>query len=154
MLASLIAVTSTPDVGQQAMALARRLERANDALIAALERAPEVAWQAADASQGWCALAEARGIAEQLPVLADFVEAIACSRPLPQLRSSAPRARGGKDETLALLRRNGAAAARILGGLSDEQLARGTSCFGTRLNAAQLADELLIAALDEHRAAI
>jgi hypothetical protein len=154
MLTTRIAVTTAPDAGQRAVALARRFERTSDALAAAVEHCPDTTWQAAGASRGWSTPAGAREVADQIPALVGFIDAVASCRPLPPVRHDAPRAPGGKDETLTLLRRNGTAAASLLRGLSDEQLERSTSYFGAKLNAAHLVDELLIAAMDECRLAI
>jgi hypothetical protein len=153
MLATLVLQEMHQSPQRRAAAIAARFERANDALIGAIERCP---WPG-PAARGWSALAEARRVAEQQVVLARFVEAVAAVRPLPSLRDVVaaerePRGTGAavdRADTLDLLRCRGAAAARILRGLDDAQLAAATSYFGARLTAAQLVDELLIAPLDE-----
>jgi hypothetical protein len=155
-----MSVTLTPErttqiTGARAAALARRFERANDALIAAIARHPELGRTAP--GPGWSAVAEARRVAEGHLPLAGFVAALGAGRPLPALppantHDRAPDAEGdaaGTPQVLDLLRRNGSAAGRILRGLGDQQLEAATSCFGTRLTAAQLVDELLIAPIDE-----
>ena len=106
-------------------------------------------------------LADARHVAEAHLPLVRFVHAVATDRPLPplggscadaQARRNGQGAAGGATETLELLRNHGALAAAALRELDDEQLERSCSYFGTKLSAAQLIEELLIAHIDEHLA--
>jgi hypothetical protein len=159
MLATVVVDSTSQVSGPRAAALARRFERANDALIAAVERWPEAAWRAAGAANGWSAAAEARRLADEYPVLAGFIAAVAAGRLLPPLkdasleerdeRNSGQRLGCSQGEALELLRCNGAVAADILRGLGDDELERSTSCFGTKLSAAQLVDALLLARTEE-----
>jgi uncharacterized damage-inducible protein DinB len=149
-------------LGTQAQALARRFERANLLLMAAVEQYPETLWRAEAVRGEESAAAETFHVAQQHPLLASFIPAVATDRPLPRLDDSGAHgaagaarptpALRGRPALLELLRRNGALSADIIRGLSDEQLARATSYFGTELTAAQLVDELLIGHLEEHGA--
>ena len=144
--------------GTQAQALARRFERANLLLMAAVEQYPDALWRAEVARGGQSAAAETFHVAQQQPLLASFIQAVASGRPLPRLDDSGGHAAAGlptlptRLALLELLRRNGRLSADIIAGLSDAQLGRATSYFGVTLTAAQLVDELLIGHLDEHGA--
>jgi hypothetical protein len=158
MLATLVAVTTAENPGRKAATLARRFEKANDGLIAAIERCPDAAWRG---DSRWSVAAGVWRLAGEYPALAGFIAAVATDRPLPPskhdpLQGTDERYVEGCDKggTLGLLRRNGAAAASTLRGLGDEQWERCTSCFGAKLSAAQLVDELLLAHVGEHRSAL
>lgn len=61
----------------------------------------------------------------------------------------------GQAETLELLRRNGAAAAAVVSGLSDEQLARTFTAFGgQQMSAAQFIEGAVVGHAEQHLASI
>jgi hypothetical protein len=159
--------SGTPRVPEQvaeprAAELARRFERAHERFVRAFERDLDDR-QAGSRDRGGSAVAEGWHVAEQYLSLADFIEALATGRTLPPLagacvdgrkRPGGPGASGGKAGALALLRSNGDRAAAIIRGLGDEQLERSSSCFGTKLSAGQLVEELLISHIEEHRSGV
>jgi len=143
----------------QGDALARRFELANERVIRVLEQSRGSRARRLGASVRTSFVADARHVAEAHLSLARFVQAVATGRPLPPLGSGCADARTRRPErlvpsddaeTLELLRSHGALAASLLRGLSDDQLERSSSYFGTKLSAAQLVDELLIAHIEEH----
>ena len=140
-----------------ARALARRLERLNAALARGVRACSETLWQGADRPAATAPAAEVLHVARQELTLARFIVAVASGRPLPPLREdapAAPRALPSKEAALLLLSHNGATAAGLIADLTDEQMERATSVFGTRLTAAQLVEELLLAHVEEHYAPV
>ena len=118
----------------QAQALAAQFERANDELIAAIEQCPDARWVGRCEPEGWTVAAAAHHVATAHPVIAEWVRIVATGLPESPMtmamiheenaRQAARYAACTKEETLALLRHEGMAAAQLVRGLSDEQLAR------------------------------
>jgi hypothetical protein len=145
----------------RAGALVSRFERAHAEFMAAVEQCSDGESQGVGRAQGIGSMTDVSRLADDYPILAGFIAAVATAQPLPPLRNHRPAAPNGREagprparstgDALGQLRRRGAIAAALLRGLSDEQLERRTSYFGTRLSAAQLIDELLITHVDEHR---
>jgi hypothetical protein len=119
---------------ERARAPADRFEEANDRLIAIVEGLTEAQWAARAGTDGWSVGVTAHHLASDHAVLAGLVEAVATGRRLPALtmamvhRYNAQHAEEHEHctraETLELPRREGAAAARMVPGLSHEQLDR------------------------------
>ena len=156
---ALRSAASTPG-GQAARELARRFERANDALVAAIERYPDELWRAEPRPGAASPVADVLHLAHEHLVLARFVRAVATGEPLPRLKDGsllplpARLAQIGKGAAIGLLHEGGAVAAAIIRGLDDAQLGRATSFFGAKLTAAQLVEELMIGHIEEHGAAL
>ena len=121
-------------MSERAEALARDLEQANDELIATVERCSGQQWGATCEGEGWTTAATARHVAGGHEFLSRMALALANGQELPPITmdqihemnaaNAAQYANSSKEETLTLLRENGAEALDILRGLSDEQLDR------------------------------
>jgi Family of unknown function (DUF5519)/Mycothiol maleylpyruvate isomerase N-terminal domain len=150
-------------MSERAQALAERFEAANDWLKATVEGLTEAQWSARAGTEGWSVGVTAHHLAADHAVLAGVVEAVATGRPLPALtmemlhrynaQHAEEHAHCTRAETLELLQREGAAAARMVRGLSDEQLER-TAVIpwegGPPVNARQLIEQKLIGHIQEH----
>ena len=111
--------------------LAREFEKANDELIALVERLDERQWQAVCA-EGWTVAQAACHIADDHAVLAGFVRLIAEGEPFPDFDAEAVHqinadqvARNADCTTeyvMQLLRSSGAGAAAMIRGFTDAQL--------------------------------
>src|SRR4051812_27399169 len=112
----------------QGQALATQFEQANDELIATVERCPEARWRARCEPEGWTVAATAHHVAAAHPVIAEWVHVVATGLPESPMttamiheenaRQAARYAACTKEETLALLRREGLAAAQLVRGLT------------------------------------
>lgn len=120
-------------MGAQAEALAARFEQENNALIAAIEGLSNAQWQALTKAEGWTVAATAHHVAGGHQAIAGLVQAHANGQGQPVSfaalnEGNAQHAQqfvgADKAEVLQLMRDGGAAAAAIVRGLSDDQLAR------------------------------
>ena len=141
--------------------------QANNGLIAVVERLTDAQWSAPGGPEGWSVGVTAHHLATDHAILAGFVEAVAAGRPLPtwtmdmlhqyNARHADEHKHCTKAETLELLRREGAAAASMVRGLSDEQLDR-TAVIpwdgGPPVSAQRLIEQKLIGPIEEHLAGI
>jgi quercetin dioxygenase-like cupin family protein len=118
---------------ERARALAWRFEQAHEAFVALIEGCPPAQWSAVCADIGRTVGAEAHRSARRISVIAATIQAIADGQTYPPLAPEVRRATGERvaegsspvaEQTLSLLRRNGALAAQIYRRLTDEQLAR------------------------------
>ena len=147
-------------MGNRAEDLAARFEQANEALIATIEQSAEEQWRQPCPDEHWSVGVLAHHVAEDHELLAGFVQQLANGEPLPALTMAQVDAMNAeraqqcagctKEETLELLRRNGAAAAALVRSLSDEQLARTGTFFGQTMSTAQLIERVLIGHIAEH----
>jgi uncharacterized damage-inducible protein DinB len=145
--------------------LATQVEAANQQLIDAVQRCSEEQWQKRSTSEGWSVGVLAHHVAISYGPIADMVQAVASGRepelPTPdgQAEMNAQHARDyaqvGKQETVDALRCNGAAAADVVRGLSDDQRTRTTTSFGGKeMNVAQLLQGAAIGHPKQHLASI
>lgn len=121
-------------MGNRAEALAKQFEQANNDVIAAVEGCSDAQWKAMTKEEGWSVGVAAHHVAVSHSGVFGLAQAIANGQPLPPItrdminQGNAKHAQEfagcTKQETLDLLRANGAAAATGLRGLSDEQLDR------------------------------
>ena len=117
-----------------AQALAEEFERVNGEVIAVVEGCSEADWRARCAREGWTVGVTAHHIAngyDQEGLVARLIRAVAQGRPLPappppgyNERHAGRYATCTRQETAALLRRNGAAAAALIRSLTDAELDR------------------------------
>jgi parvulin-like peptidyl-prolyl isomerase len=126
-------------MSSRARDLARELSTVNDELLALLERASSEQWrrQTADEGEVRSVGVVAYHVAIAHTRIARRVEAFATGQPVPAREPqlfdarNAQQARDNPEpdqrETLALLQRNGVAAAALVAGLSDAALARTAS---------------------------
>ncbi|HET8630214.1 MAG TPA: DinB family protein [Thermomicrobiales bacterium] len=146
--------------------LAAEFEAVNDALIATVERCTDEEWRRPSAEEGWPVGVVAHHIASVHHDFIGLVGALAAGKtrsPGSSMadvdESNARHARDfaavGKAETLAALRENAAALARLLRGLTDEQLERTAGVFGGHdLSVAQVLEWIVIGHAREHLASI
>ena len=118
-------------MSMRAQDLARQFEDANNELIALVERLDEEQWRAR-CVEGWTIGQAACHLADDVAVLADFVQTIADGQPLPDFgpeavhqinaEQAARNAGCTKEHVLGLLRSNGANAASMIRGFTDSHL--------------------------------
>ena len=138
----------------RAQELARRLDEANAELARAIDACSDAAWQSRCPEEGWAVGVTAHHVAASLPQVAGLVQLIANGQQLPPFtvdmldRGNAEHARTAagctRDETAALLRDNGAAASRVIAGLSDDQLDRTAQMFMGPMSAEALIEGAMI----------
>ena len=148
----------------RAQALATRFEQANADVIRAVEPLSDAQWGAKTAEEGWTVGVVAHHIAQSHQGVAGLAEIVASGKPVPSItwdvihQGNASHARDHahctKAETLALLRDNGAAAAKLVRGLSDQQLDRSASVIGNTMSAGQVVEHILIGHPQGHLASI
>lgn len=146
--------------------LAAQFETVNDDLIATVEGCAEEQWRTPCADEGRSIGVVAHHVAVVYPAFARIVKAVAAGETLSPRSSMAvvhqsnaqhaqDYAAVGKSEVLDALRENGAAVARQLRGLSNEQLDRTAGVFGDReLSVAQVVEWIVIGHTREHLASI
>ena len=121
-------------MSERARELADRFERVAEAFAAEVERFPPERWRAFAPEEGRTVAALAHHVAWAYEVEIAAFRAMAEGRPVPswskeslaRANAEAGRANAACDqaETVGLLRRNATAAAAVVRGLTDEQLAR------------------------------
>ncbi len=149
-------------MGARAEALAKQFEtKAKDA-TAVLERLSEADWKKMTAAEKWPVGVVAHHVAGGYEAIAGIVKTLAEGKPGPNLPMDALHAMNAKHaqeqtnctkaETVALHKKNAAAAAAMVRGLDDAQLDRtGTVLAGLpAMSAAQLVERALIGHIDEH----
>ncbi len=154
-------------MGERAEALAQRFEQANNDVIAAVAGCSDAQWKATTKEEGWSVGVTAHHIAVGHPGVFGLAQAIANGQPVPPItldminQGNAQHAQQfagcTKQETLDMLRANGAAAAAGLRGLSDEQLDRSATLavFGdSPVSAQQVVEMILIGHPQNHLASM
>ena len=148
-------------MGARAEAYAKQLAEANAALIAEVEKCPEDKWGTAKSKpEDWPACVVAHHIATSHGPVAKFAVMIANGEPIPPMtmemihEGNAQHAREsanvGRAETLKLLRDEGAKAAELVRGLSDEQLDKTGDMIGRPMSAATVIERILIDHVRQH----
>lgn len=148
----------------QALALAEAFERGHEALVDLVGSCTATQWQAPCAAEGWSVGVTVHHLASDYAETCRLVEAIIAGQSL------APFALDQKDEanrrhalahadcqvaaTLALLRRQGAAAAAFIRMISDADLDRAVDLFGGPVSARQVVEGGLIGHIDDHLASL
>ena len=113
--------------------LAMAFEKINGEVIVACQSCSDADWGKVSSAEGWSVGVLAHHLAGAHPVIAGLAQAVGNgqSPDLPSMdqlhamnaQHAQENAQAGKADTIALLQSNGAAAAGILRGLSDAQLA-------------------------------
>lgn len=144
----------------RAQALATRFEEANSEVIRAVETCSDAQWGTKTHGEGWTVGVVAHHVAQGHPEVAGLAEMVATGKPLPPVTwemihqgnaaHANEHAHCTKAETLTLLRGNGAAAARMVRSLTDEQLARSASLMGNTMTAEQVIEGILIHHPQDH----
>ncbi len=121
-------------MSERARELAERFERANEELIATIEGCADDRWRASCSDTGWAVGVQADHLGVGQAFIAERIAGIARGEALSPLPMAAieqandqragQATRIDKEEAVALLRQNGAAMARMIRGLDDEQLGR------------------------------
>lgn len=150
-------------MSQRANELAAAFERANETVIAAIERCSDEQLRAVCDGEGWPVVVTAHHIALSYQPIADLARQIGIGGPIPPLtpeqldQMNAEHARAcanvSREETVALLRREAAAAAERVRGLTDEQLDRSAAVVlagGQTLSAADMIEQALIGHPADH----
>src|SRR5262249_11882353 len=124
----------------RAESLATRLEQANNDVVRTVEGCNDAQWHTKTGDEGWTVGVVAHHIADAHEKVAGLAEMVAHGKPVPPLtmdmihQGNAAHAQAhahtSKADTLALLRKNGTAAARAVRGLSDDQLKRTGTVLG------------------------
>jgi hypothetical protein len=143
-------------VGAWAEELADRFVRANEELIALAEGCSEAQWRPVGVV--------VHHVADDYAALLAVIEAVAVGGPAPVVTRKELAGRNAeharrfaactREETVALLRRNGAAVARVIRGLDDDQLRRTGEVLGRETSVAQLVETVLLAHVRGHMASI
>lgn len=151
-------------MGTLGESLAIRLEQANEELIRAVESVSDERWTAACPDDGRQINVVAHHVAVGHTSIAGIVQVAAQGGPMPPItmdvihQGNAEHAREhagcSRAETVALLRTNGAAAATLVRGLSDEQLNRAVQFMGGDTQPLQIAENILIGHVTSHLAAM
>lgn len=152
-------------MGQRGQALADRFEQVNKEMVATVERCSDGQWKTNTAAETWPVGVVAHHVAQSLAAIAGLVQKVATGQPLPPLtmdmihemnmEHAKQHAHCTKDETLTLLRKNGATAAGAIRGLSDEQLDRSGSLLGgPPMTTQQVVERVLIGHVQEHHGSI
>lgn len=149
----------------QAEALAAEVAGANEALIDAVRQCSDEDWRRHSASEGRSVGVLAHHVALAYGPIAGMAQAVADGQ-APRLPSqdqldemnahhAAEAAHVGREETADLLRRNGTAAATLVRGLSDAQLARTFTGFGGQeWTVAQFIESAVVGHPRQHLASI
>ncbi|HEY8491563.1 MAG TPA: DinB family protein [Dehalococcoidia bacterium] len=140
-------------MGERAEALAARFEEANRTFMEAVRGIPEDRWGSVVPGEGWPVGVVAHHVASMYEINAAWVLAQANGQalePAPQtideINAEHARQHAGctREEVLELARRNGEAAARLLRGLSDEQLERRRTWRTYDLSTADVIERVMI----------
>ena len=143
--------------------LAAQFEATNASMIAAVDSLSEAQWGALSAAENWSHAVVAHHVAVDHEAIAGLVQTIATGGAVPPLDMAAldainaehavEAANCTKEETVALLRASGTAAADMLRGLSDAQLETTATLplMGPDpVTAAQLAENVLVGHVNVH----
>lgn len=147
-------------MSERAEALASQFEQANQEMIAEVERSTDAQWKATSANDERAVGVVANHVAGSYKSIGEWVRVVAEGGAAPPItmdmineanaRHAVAKANCTKEETLDSLRRNGAAAAALVRGFSDEQLDRGTNFNGRTMTAQQMIENILIAHIRNH----
>jgi uncharacterized damage-inducible protein DinB len=153
-------------MSERVRALAETFDRANADFIAAVEALSEAEWPARCEPEGWSVAATVWHVGSAHARIAGYVRAVASGQP-PAItraqvdeindREAAEHAACGRDEAIALVRREGDAAAQLIRTLTDEQLGRAGAVFRQApwtLRTDEVIERILIAHVVEHHRSI
>jgi uncharacterized damage-inducible protein DinB len=151
-------------MGERAQTLAEAFQRANEELIATVERCSDAGWAATTPGEGWTVAATAHHVAGGHQTITGLVQTIVQNLPRQPLsmdlinqmnaQHAEEFAHCSKEETLTLLRTNGTAAAQMVRGLSDEQLDQQADLLGGTWTVQRVIEAILIGHVQQHLASI
>lgn len=149
-------------MGEKTEALAQELEARAAAATAVLEKLSEADWKKVTEAEQWTVGVTAHHVAVNHEALAAMVSRLATGEPMPHLtmemlheanaRHAREHAGCTKEETIALHRKGAAAAAAVVRGLSDDQLAVSGTLLagGPAMTVEQAIRRILIRHIDDH----
>ena len=149
-------------MGAKGEAFAKEFEAKVDEATAVLESLSDADWQKTTAAEKWTVAATAHHVASSYELVTRIITTIAAGQALPHFtrqmvdEMNAEHARAFatcvKPETIALHKNGAAAAAKVVRGLSDAELAKtGTVFTGMPpMSAEDVARGALIGHIDEH----
>jgi uncharacterized damage-inducible protein DinB len=164
MLGTTFDVNGGKGMSKRGEELANRFEAANREIISTVEKCSDAQWRTRCAGETWSVGVVAHHVAESHAGIARIIQTVAAGQPLPQITTemiderNAQHARQHanctKEETLELLRKNGASAVAAVRGLSDEQLQRSGTLRAGPMTAEQVVERILIGHAQGHLASI
>lgn len=149
-------------MSQRAQELVQRFEAANDAMIHYIAACSEEELNKITSGEGWSVRVAAHHIAASHEPVAGLAYLLATGGELPPLtmeiihqmnaQHAATHADVSKTTVIDDLRQNGAKAAAMVAGLSDEQLDRSAhlGTFGATMSAQQVIENILISHVTYH----
>jgi uncharacterized damage-inducible protein DinB len=153
-------------MGARAETLAKQFEEANKAMTDTLGRLSDADWKKTTSAEKWTVGIVAHHVAQGHAGISGIVKAVATGQTLPGLtmamidqgnaQHAVEYANCGKAETLELHRKNAAAAAAIVRGLSDGELERSATVLtgAPAMTAQQVVERVLINHVNEHLGSI
>jgi hypothetical protein len=152
-------------MGDRVEALLRHFQQAHEELVAVAAGCPPGRWRAHCAAEdGWPVGVVVHHVAEDYADVRAVIEALAAGGPVPVMtrvgleRRNAQHARRAagcaQEETVALLRRNGAALTETIRRLDDERLARAGRVLGRETSVARMVEPVLLDHIRTHLASI
>ncbi len=153
-------------MGRRAEALAKQFEAKAQDASAVLERLSDADWRKTTSAEKWSVAVVAHHMAVAHEIIAGLIKTIAGGQSVPSLsmdmldsmnaKHAQEHAHCTKAETLALHKKNAAAAAALVRGLSDADLDRSGTVLTTMppMSVEQLAGGLLVRHVDEHLGSI
>lgn len=155
-------------MSERALALAERFEQINGEVMAFVDRCSEATWRTPCAAEGQSVGVVIHHVATAYMAEINCIHAFATGQPLPSeyrdwelldranAQHAAQHTSCTKEETQQLLRRNGAAVAAFIRGLSDAQLDH-TAYFalvGETRTTERMVERILLGHPEEHWASI
>jgi hypothetical protein len=153
-------------MGAKSEALARQYETKVQDATAVLEKLSDADWKKTTAGEKWPVAVVAHHVAGSHEGISRIVKTVASGQVMPGItmdmlhdmnaKHAQEHANVGKAETVALHKKNAAAAAAAVRGLSDEQLARSATVLQgmPAMTVEQIITNILINHVDEHIASI
>jgi hypothetical protein len=153
-------------MGAKAEALAQQYEAKVHEATGIMEKLSEADWKKATSSERWSVAVVAHHIAASHEGIAGLIKAVASGQPLPGLTMDTLHAMNAKHaqehanctkaETVALHKKNAAAAAAAVRGLDDAQLGRSATVLAglPPMNVEQMVNGILIGHVSEHLGSI
>lgn len=149
-------------MGAKSEALANQFEAKVQDATALIEKLSDADWKKATAGEKWTVAVVAHHVAGGHQGIADIIKAVASGHAMPNLtmemlhdmnaKHAQDNANATKGDTLALHRTNAAAAATVVRGLSDDQLAKSATVLQGMppMTVEQIITGILINHMDEH----
>jgi hypothetical protein len=153
-------------MGAKSEALAKQYEAKVQDMTTALEKLSDADWKKTTSAEKWTVGVVAHHVAGGHDVIAGIAKSVAAGQSMGNFtmdmlhemnaKHAKDFANVGKAETVALHKKNAAAAATIVRGFSDADLARsGTVLAGMpAMNVEQIVNDILINHIDEHMRSI